>query len=287
MRKILVIDIGGSSIKHATFTKDGVLENKGSFSVPTTFKCLQREIEKLFKLDDYCGISISSPGAIDTKTGQGYGISAIDYIPCGGNLKQELETSLGVPVAIDNDANCAALSEVHFSEGLANVAYIVLGSGVGGAVIIDGQVVSGSTFFGGEFGYVPYKEGSYSSYAGMNGLSLRATGNKEITTPGIEIFEKYEQGIESYVYAVDEYYKAIAHLLSILKYTINPDAVIFAGAITARKQFLDELNIRNELLCEGIEIDLSDVDIRISKFTGDANLYGAYANLVRNYKLEK
>ncbi len=286
MSNLLIIDIGGSSIKYATFTKAGVLVDKSSFPVPPSFALLKDAIKQIFTAGDYCAISISSPGAIDTKTGAGYGITAISYLPNGGNLKAELSSELGVPVAIDNDANCAGLSEVHFSNDLDSIAYIVLGSGVGGCMIVDGKVVTGSTFFGGEFGYIPYLDGTYSTYAGMVWLSQRATGQTEVVMPGTEIFARYDAGEESYVSAVTEYYKAIASLITILKYTQNPQAVIFAGAVTARPQFLAEVQAAmDKFSAASPENGISDVKTMISQFGSDANLYGAYANLVRNYEV--
>ncbi|WOO89772.1 ROK family protein [Mollicutes bacterium LVI A0078] len=285
MSNILVIDIGGSSVKCATFTKEGKIESKTSFDVPASFELMKAEIKNLFNSGDYSAISISSPGSIDTVTGKGYGLSAIDYIPCGGNLKQELSEELNVPVAIENDANCAGLSEVHFSNGLNSIAYIVLGSGVGGCMIVDGKVVTGSTFFGGEFGYMPYKDSTFSHYGGMVGLSKRATKSEEII-PGTKIFAKYDLGEADYVSAVNEYYTAIAHLITILKYTQNPEAIIFAGAVTNRETFLQEVKVKmDEISNSPIDSNVDDVNIQIGQFGSDANLYGAYANLVRNYKI--
>lgn len=283
---ILTIDIGGSSIKYGKFTKEGELISKGSFDVPTTFEGLIEAITEKYNSDDYNAIAVSSPGAIDSVTGAMYGITAIDYLPGNGNnIKQALEAKLDIPVAIENDANCAGLSEVHFSNGLNSIAYIVLGSGVGGCMIIDGKVNTGANFFGGEFGYIPYKDSTFSGYAGMNGLSKRAT-NQEQSVPGIEIFEKYEQGEASYVSAVNEYYTAIAHLISILKYYQDPQAFIFAGAVTNRSQFISEVKEKLDVLTRSVnDITLDDVNVQISQFGSDANLYGAYANLVRNYEL--
>lgn len=285
MSKVLVIDIGGSSVKTADFSIRGELLSKSSFDVPVTYNEMKEKIINIYNQGDYNAISISSPGSIDTITGQGYGLSAISYIPCGGNLKQDLCNQLGVPVAIENDANCAGLSEVHFSQGLNSIAYIVLGSGVGGCMIVDGKVVTGSTFFGGEFGYIPYKDATYSMYGGMRGLSRRATGSEEIM-PGTEIFARYEQGEPSYVSAVNEYYASIASLITVLKYTQNPEAIIFAGAVTNRPQFISEVkNAMNKISQSNIDSNIDDVNIYIGQFGSDANLYGAYANLVRNYEL--
>lgn len=285
MANILVIDIGGSSVKTADFTTDGKLLSKGSFAVPASYQLMKDEIKNLFNAGDYCAISISSPGSIDTATGTGYGLSAIDYIPCGGNLKQDLSAELEVPVAIENDANCAGLSEVHFSAGLDSIAYIVLGSGVGGCMIVDGKVVTGSTFFGGEFGYIPYKDATFSMYAGMVGLSRRVSSSDELM-PGTEIFANYDQGLSPFVEAVTEYYTALAQLITILKYTQNPEKIIFAGAITNRPQFIGEVKAAmNKINEANIDSNVADVEIQVGQFGSDANLYGAYANLVRNYQI--
>ncbi len=286
MKNILVFDIGGSSIKQAIFSKQGELLAKDSFSVPSSFDELITEFEKRFNSGNYVAISVSCPGAIDTESGQGYGLTAIDYIPSGGNIKQRLEQKLNVPVAIDNDANCAGLSEVYFNDKVNSVAYIVLGSGVGGSIIQDGKVISGSKFFGGEFGYLPYKDSTYSGYAGMRGLSLRATNNELNNKPGIDIFNDAANGDETAKYAINEYFKAISSLIVTLKYTIDPEAIIFAGAVTNRPDFINTVKSYNEKAGnEKWMIDITDVEVMVGKFGSDANLYGAYANLLTNYNI--
>lgn len=279
MKNILTIDIGGSSVKYAVFNQNGEIERQASFEVPATYSEMKAEIIKLYNsIDDCTGIGISSPGAIDPVTGNGSGRTAIDYIPSGGNLMAELEQELNTTVAIDNDANCAAMSNVYFDNNLKSVAYIVLGSGVGGAIINDGKIVTGSTFFGGEFGYIPHNGSTFSMHAGMIGLSNKISPNNQLT--GKEIFAGYDQGIDSYVKAVTEYYDAVAQLIAILKYTQNPQAIIFAGAITSRPQFIAEVSAAMQKLTDSHpDPDVMDVEIKIDKFGQDANLYGAYANL--------
>ncbi len=279
MKNILTIDIGGSSVKYAVFNTSDSIIDKGSFDVPETYNEMKDEIIKLYESIDNCqGIGISSPGAIDPLTGNGSGRTAIAYIPTGGNLMVELEKELNTKVAIDNDANCAAMSNVYFDNNLKSVAYIVLGSGVGGAIINDGKIVTGSTFFGGEFGYIPHNGSTFSMHAGMIGLSDKISPNKLLT--GKEIFKGYDENIENYVTAVNEYYDAVAQLIAILKYTQNPQAVIFAGAITSRLTFISEVKDAMQKLSNSHpDPDVMDVEIKIDKFGQDANLYGAYANL--------
>ncbi len=278
MKDILVIDIGGSSIKYTSFNQQGVISQINTFAVPETFNQLKNKIVNLFFEGNYEGISIASPGSIDSKTGKGYGLSAIDYIPCGGNLKKELEKELNISVTIENDANCAGLSEVYYSENTNSLAYIVLGSGVGGCLINDGKIITGSSFFGGEFGYIPYKDSTISGYGGMIGLSNQVSESGQLIS-GKDIFENYERGVSKYVHAVTEYYLSLAFLISVLKYTTNPEKIIFSGAITNREEFLEELQIAvNKFSDEKEEIDLRDVKLEIGRFSSNANLYGAFAH---------
>ncbi len=286
MDKYLIIDIGGSAIKYAIFNQAGKMLSKDSFAVPLSFANLKNKIIDLYKKHECKAISISSPGAINPQTGQGYGISAIDYIPSGGNLKAQLASELEVAVAIENDANCAALSEVYLVSKYDSIAYIVLGSGVGGSIVCKGQVVTGSQFFGGEFGYIPYRESSYSNVAGMASLCQKMSNISGEQLTGKDVFARADEQLEPYKTAVAEYYRAIADLIVILKYTNNPQAVIFAGAVTNRESFLSEVRAAiNEVSNQYEQITINDVNIAISKFGSDANLYGAYANLVQNYSL--
>ncbi len=279
MKNILTIDIGGSSIKYAIFNEQAKITDKGSFEVPATYADMLFEIiEKYNQVENCVGIGISSPGAIDPVTGAGSGRTAIDYIPSGGNLMADLENKLNTKVAIDNDANCAAMSNVYFDNNLKSVAYIVLGSGVGGAIINNGNIVTGSTYFGGEFGYIPHNGSTFSMHAGMIGLSNKISPDKLLS--GKEIFAGYDNRIIKYVNAVNEYYDAVAQLIAILKYTQNPQAIIFAGAITSRPQFISEVKSAMQKLTDSHpDPDIMDVEIKIDQFGQDANLYGAFANI--------
>ena len=99
------------------------------------------------------GVAISSPGAVNKATGVIEGASALPYIH-NFKIVPELEKRFGLPVSIENDANCAAMAEVTFGNGRGckNLAFVVCGTGIGGAVVIDGKICHGSHLYGGEFG---------------------------------------------------------------------------------------------------------------------------------------
>jgi glucokinase len=99
-------------------------------------------------------VGVGLPSQIDFASGT---VVASVNIPLEGvPLGQKLEERLGLHVAVDNDANCAALAEAHFIEGgpAQHLVMYTLGTGVGGGVIIDGRIFRGATGLGAELGHV-------------------------------------------------------------------------------------------------------------------------------------
>lgn len=111
---LAAIDIGETTIKIATW-KDGKLQNKHAVDTPQEleqfYKLLTDEVNKIKKDTPIEGVAISSPGAVDQKTGIIGGISALPYIH-NFNIVAELEKRFELSVSIENDANSAALGEL-------------------------------------------------------------------------------------------------------------------------------------------------------------------------------
>lgn len=105
------------------------------------------------------GLALSVAGVVDPETGR----IKVANIPGadGRALGPELEAALGLPVRVLNDADCFALAEAHHGAGRGhrNVFGIILGTGVGGGLVIDGQVVTGAGGFAGEWGHGPVLTG--------------------------------------------------------------------------------------------------------------------------------
>lgn len=114
------------------------------------------------------GIAVSAPGAVDVSTGVIGGKSAVSGIH-GPAWIEELQKCFGLPASIENDANCAAMAEVTFGNGRGckNLAFVVCGTGIGGAVVIDGKICHGSHLYGGEFGCMVMRddEGKLSTFS--------------------------------------------------------------------------------------------------------------------------
>ncbi|MES2433100.1 MAG: ROK family protein [Pseudomonadota bacterium] len=150
---ILAFDIGGSRIKAAR-SHNGSLQPLGETATPTDdFSAFTAALAAFHTSESAIAISIT--GVVDPATGR----IKVANIPCldGRNVTADLETALKLPVLILNDADCFALAEATMGAGKnhRNVFGIILGTGVGGGLVLNGQIVTGAGGYAGEWGHGP------------------------------------------------------------------------------------------------------------------------------------
>jgi N-acetylglucosamine kinase len=157
---ILAFDIGGSRIRAAVWGGDG-LHALGEVATPTGDLRAFAEAIRGFAVRNVKGIAISIAGVVDPATGVGKvaNIPAIDGLALG----PELERVTGLPVLVLNDADCFAMAEATqgAGRGHGSVFGIILGTGVGGGLVIRGQVVTGAGGYAGEWGHGPVIRGEF------------------------------------------------------------------------------------------------------------------------------
>ena len=154
---ITCFDIGGSAIKSAGASADGQIGEPRRVPTPVhdfaAFSAAMREL--IVAGGPSRGVAISIAGVIDPTDGR---IKCAN-IPCidGRTLAADLTAELNLPVWIANDADCFALAEAHAGAGRghANVFGLILGTGVGGGLVIDGRLIGGPGGFAGEWGHGP------------------------------------------------------------------------------------------------------------------------------------
>jgi glucokinase len=160
--QVLGMDVGGTKVEIATLVDGRPLVPQ---RIPTPLDDSRALIEGLEglarKVIDHDGapeaIGVGVPSQIDFATGTV--VSSVNIPLEGVALRDELERRFGVPVFVDNDANCAALAEAELVEGgpSRHLVALTLGTGVGGGVIIDGRVFRGATGLGAELGHMVIK----------------------------------------------------------------------------------------------------------------------------------
>lgn len=162
---ILTFDIGGSRIRAALW--DGALRTLGERVTPVADRAaFVAAVAGLAAGHGAEGISISIAGVVDPETGVGKvaNIPAID----GMALGPALEAATGLPVLVRNDADCFALAEAGAGAGRGHgtVFGVILGTGVGGGLVIDGRIVTGAGGFAGEWGHGPVIRGAHAFACG-------------------------------------------------------------------------------------------------------------------------
>ncbi len=165
-KKLLGIDLGGTSIKFGILTLDGQVQEKwaietniledGKHIVPDIVSSIKHRLE-LYNLtkEDFVGIGMGSPGAVDRNLKTVTGAFNLNWAATQ-EVGTIIEAELGIPFAIDNDANVAALGERWVGAGNNNpdVVFVTLGTGVGGGIIADGNLIHGVAGAGGEIGHI-------------------------------------------------------------------------------------------------------------------------------------
>lgn len=153
---ILAFDIGASRIKAAVVLPQGGIDPLGEAATPLDDLADFADVmARFFRGRDVVGVAVSIAGVVDPDSG----CIKVANIPCanGRPLAEDLRRALGVPVILLNDADCFALAEARAGAGRGhrNVFGVILGSGVGGGLVIDGRLVSGPGGYAGEWGHGP------------------------------------------------------------------------------------------------------------------------------------
>ena len=296
MSNYIVFDIGGSSVKWSTMSKMGDISTKDKIKVVDSVDQFFEELSKIVNINkdnfNLKGIAISSPGAVDSITGIVGGASAIPYIH-GPNFKEILKEKTGLDVAIENDANCAALGECWLGAAKEenDCAFVVCGSGIGGAIVKDKKVHTGIHKHGGEFGYciVDYDKDGEEKYltwsrVGSTSALARAIsqrkGLEEKDIDGLKAFQLYDEGDIIAVEEVNKYFRYMAIGIYNIQYTYDPEVIVLGGAISEREGYIESINEKlDEIMCNNTDGKIKPI-VKKCIHGNDANMIGALYNLL-------
>lgn len=254
MEKIkLCFDVGGTFIKYGCFDLTNQWLEKNQVPTDCTdidafFQPIKQLIFDLEKKYEIIAISLSFPGFIDS--GSGKAILAGAIVPLNGkNIREELLRRLEkqYPVWIENDANCAALAEMHVgnAQDVDSFVLVTLGTGVGGAIVEDRRVISGAHFKSGEFGMMvtDFNQSSYKTLHELASTSALIHAYREekklpqeIKIKGEEVFD--EMTDSQVRAAVSKWTNYIAILLFNLSVTLDPQKILIGGGVSQNPNLL-------------------------------------------------
>ncbi|HGH7810504.1 TPA: ROK family glucokinase [Streptococcus agalactiae] len=311
-KKLLGIDLGGTTIKFGILMLEGEVQEKwaietntlenGRHIVSDIVESLKHRLS-LYGLtkDDFLGIGMGSPGAVDrtSKTVTGaFNLNWADTQEVGSVIEKEV----GIPFFIDNDANVAALGERWVGAGANNpdVVFVTLGTGVGGGVIADGNLIHGVAGAGGEIGHMIVdpengftctcgNKGCLETVASATGVvrvarqlaeqyegssAIKAAIDNGDTVTSKDIFIAAEDGdkfANSVVERVSRYLGlAAANISNIL----NPDSVVIGGGVSAAGEFLRS-RVEKYFVTFAFPQVKKSTKIKIAELGNDAGIIGA------------
>lgn len=293
--RIMSLDVGETAVKSGVYC-DGTLEDvreypteaqKGGPHVVSMVKTIIKEYEKKH---EFTGIGISTAGQVDSVKGRI--IYANDNIPgyTGMEIKSIIEDRFGKPAAVINDVNAAALGEARYGAGRGEKDFICLtyGTGVGGAVFINGKLYEGSSFSAGEAGAVvvhpedrdPQSDifsGCYERYASVTALVKRAQEYDSRLTNGRVIFRELERSHVRQI--VEEWIREIVYGLTSLIHVMNPSCIILGGGVMEQEYVLKKIR---DLLDIHLMESYRKTTVKRALLGNCAGMYGAAAHLIEN-----
>jgi glucokinase len=156
--RVIALDLGGTKLLSGIVDSGGVVRRRVVSATDTTDeKALLAQVDAAIEdlvADDVGAIGVGIPSLIDQRKGEA--VESVNIPLVGLPFRDHLSEKFGLPVAIENDANAAALAEHRHGAGRGSrhMVMLTLGTGVGGGLILDGQLYRGSTGSAGELGHI-------------------------------------------------------------------------------------------------------------------------------------
>ena len=289
----LCLDIGGIAIKFGVAEKNGTLVLQGKMpnelrkkGVKHFTDRMMRFTEQLRKKFNLQGIAVSTAGVVEPDSG--IVLDHSGFFPPGTALRELLEQSCGLPCTVANDANAAALGEYWLGagRGAKSLYCITVGSGIGGGVIINGQLIYGASFCAGEIEHLDIgTDGPWEEKASASALVkevTKAKGMPEWKLSGKKIFAMAQEGDADAKVAIENQMDALAAGIAHICYVLNPERIIIGGGISAQAEYLYPL--LDEALCKRlIPLVYESTTLRFAVLKNDAGMIGALYNFLERH----
>ncbi|MFD2215649.1 ROK family glucokinase [Metabacillus endolithicus] len=315
MKNLIGIDLGGTTVKFAILTEEGQILQKWSIEtnikdngkniIPSIVDSINHRIKRNgFSATDFIGIGMGSPGSVDRLKGTVIGAYNLNWDTVQ-LVKEQIEAGTNIPFFIDNDANVAALGEQWkgAGEGEGNVAFVTLGTGVGGGIIAERSLIHGSAGSAGEIGHIIVDPDGYKCTCGNSGCLetvASATGIVQLARDMSEkfldeshlkflihdgqevtaktVFDQAKLGDVFALTVVDKFYYYLGLACSNIANILNPEAIIIGGGVSAA----------GDMLLDGVKTYFekltfpqvrNSTKVKLAKLGNDAGVIGA-ASLV-------
>ena len=302
------VDLGGTTVKIAYFNKEGTLLNKweiptrtqdsGKHILPDIAAAIEGFIAQE-KIDrkKLIGIGIGVPGPV---SGEGVVNKCINLGWDVFNISETLSQLTGLPVEAGNDATVAALGESWMGggKGCRNMVFATLGTGVGGGLVVGGQVLHGAHGAGGEIGHMVLnrnetercncgKYGCAEQYCSATGIvrmgqkALAASDKATVLTENMsckDIFDAGKAGDGLALEILEQYYALLGEFLANIACVVNPEVIVLGGGVSKAGQPL--LDGAKKYYDRFVFHACKNATFRLASLGNDAGAYGAFKLIV-------
>ncbi|MCO7175735.1 ROK family glucokinase [Sporolactobacillus kofuensis] len=303
------VDVGGTTIKMALVTDQGEITHK--WNIPTNTdengKSIVRDISRSIiqqraafnvKDSEIRGVGLGVPGFINVDSGFIY--DAVNLGWKNYSIRDELEQLLSLPVVIENDANAAALGEMWLGAGknAENMVCVTLGTGIGGGIIVNGDILHGISGMAGELGHLTVKHNggarcncgktgcleTISSATGIRRMALEGVNEhsesllyrlyqKEGDISSENVFNCAEEGDAFALALVDQAAYYLGSALGTLSVVLNPERIIIGGGVSNAGETLTRPLIRY-FKASSLPRIVDSCSIDLAKLGNDAGVIG-------------
>ena len=297
MKKYYVMDMGGTFVKYAVMNEDCEILEQGKYpSEIDDQDLLLNSLDEHIRpyMGSFEGIAVSMPGRIDTAKGivhVGGSFHFFHDTPFG----QILEDRYRVPVTLANDGKCAAKAEAGSGalKDVASGAVMIIGTGIGGGIILDHEVLMGCQNAAGEFSYLVtdyerFPDQSFTDFSAFRSTWADYSSASSLLTDyalrkgidpkdcdGFRFFEAYDSGDQDAADALERFGRFTASGIFTLQSILDLERVAIGGGISARKEVTETIARNLYARFDAPYIPFRKPEIVPCVFGNDANLIGA------------
>lgn len=283
--EVIGIDLGGTAIKLGRFLQDGTCLNSLTIATPqpatptAVVEAIVEAINSFSTTNPPVALGIGTPGLTDPS-----GRIVRVAINLAGwqdvSLADWLEAKTGYPTILANDANCAGLGEAWLGAGrkFSNLILLTLGTGVGGAIILDGKLFTGHQCTAAELGLITLNPDGPSCNSGNHGsleqyVSVQAIRRRTGKEP-IELGELAKNGDKSALEFWQSYGRDLGIGLTSLIYVLTPEAIVIGGGVSASAEFFFPAALA-EIEQRVLEISRTGLQLLVAELGNQAGMVGA------------
>jgi len=298
------VDIGGTTVKMGLFDEAGTVldkweiptrtENQGEQILPDVAGSISEKMkEKAIEKDTVIGVGIGVPGPVD---GNGVVYKAVNLGWGIFNIAETMNDLLGIPTKAGNDANVAALGEMWKGggQGYRSLVAVTLGTGIGGGVIVDGQLLTGYKGAGGEIGHIHIMDdeqemcgcggyGCLEQYGSATGIVrlanrvLAKTTKDSVLRSGKlsakRVFDAVKAGDVVAIEVAEQFGEILGKGLAIIASILNPEIFVIGGGVSKAGDVLFEYikPAYEKYVFHGSK----ETEFALATLGNDAGIYGA------------